>query len=205
MKINKKITIAIIIIILVALLISIFKHFYQNVDKESLLMVEEYLNNKYNMHLKIKGYSYYDNGDLGIKAGKHYTFKFKSIEGFKLYAKLDYMKLDKEILNYLILNITDIDKAKELKKYIKENSDVNCKVTECRLVESENYGKYYLFRVELDNNSNDWIMGDIYEEDFGDAKNLGMSDVLQEKINLKNIEDISLIEALKIIKQNYKK
>lgn len=205
MKINKKITIVIIIIILVALLISIFKHFYQNVDKESLLMVEEYLNNKYNMHLKIKGYSYYDNGDLGIKAGKHYTFKFKSIEGFKLYAKLDYMKLDKEILNYLILNITDIDKAKELKKYIKENSDVNCKVTECRLVESENYGKYYLFRVELDNNSNDWIMGDIYEEDFGDAKNLGMSDVLQEKINLKNIEDISLIEALKIIKQNYKK
>lgn len=42
-------------------------------------MVEEYLNDKYNMELKLKDYDYYDNGDLGINAGKHYTFNFKQI------------------------------------------------------------------------------------------------------------------------------
>lgn len=205
---NKKIIIGISVIILVVLL-SLVTYFYQNeredidINKESLSMVEEYLNNKYNMELKLKDYDYYDHGDLGINAGEHYIFNFKPIEGLELYANLDYISLEKENLNYLRLNITDIDKANKLRKYIEENGGLNCKVTEYRLVEHESYGKYYCFRIELDNNSNDWIMGNIYvEENLENAKELNISNSLREKINLKNDNDISLIKILNIIKQN---
>ena len=53
-------------------------------------------------------------------AGKHYTFMFESIDGFELNAKLDYFPLQKENLDYLSLNITNIEKSSELKNMLKK-------------------------------------------------------------------------------------
>ncbi len=201
MKVNKKISILLIIFIIIALLIFIVIKINKNSlsNNEDLSMVEQYLNDKYNMNLKIENYDYYDNGDLGINAGKHYVFKFKSVQGFDVYANLDYMPLEKENLKYLRLNITNLEKANELKKYIEENSGLSCKVTECRLIESEN--NYYTFKVELDSNTNYWIMGSIYNT-TDNVENISVSNSLNKKYNLKDMENSQLNLLLNKIKNN---
>ena len=199
MKVNKKICVLLIIFIIIALLIFIVIKFNKNSlsNNEDLSMVEQYLNDKYNMNLKIENYDYYDNGDLGINAGKHYVFKFKSVQGFDFYANLDYMTLEKENLKYLRLNITNLEKANELKKYI-EDSGLSCKVTECRLIESENN---YSFRIELNNDSSYWIMGSIYNT-INNAKDLSVSSSLMQKYNLEDTTNMELSLLLNNIKNN---
>ena len=187
MKINKKIIVIVVFIIIFILGLLLVKYFYGNSNKDDLVMVEDYLNSKYNMNLKIKDYDYYDNGDIGIMAGEHYIFTFKSIDGFDLNARLDYMSLEKKNLNHLILNITDTEKANKLKKYVEENCNLKCKVTECRKIEEENNNDYYNFKVELDNNSNYWIMGKIYDdflENSESVNEVSTSTSLEKKYNL---------------------
>ena len=200
MKVNKKIFISVFMVIALLLIFIVIKFNTNDLNnKEDISMVEQYLNDKYNMNLRIEDYDYYDNGDLGINAGKHYVFKFKSIQGFELHANLDYMTLEKENLKYLRLNITNIEKANELKKYIEENSGLSCKVTECRLIESEN--NYYMFRVELDNNTNYWIRGSIYNT-IENSKYISISSSLNQRYNLGNLENMQFDLFINIIKNN---
>ena len=196
MKKNKKILL--ILLLIVILIIGIFigkliiRHLKGEINKEDLSRVEEYLSKKYNMKLKIKDYNYYDNGELGINAGLHYTFKFKEIEGFELNAKLDYQKLEKNNLESLRLNITNIDKAKELKEYVEKNCKLKFKITECRKVESEEDKDYYYFSIEIDNNSNYRISGKLPEnQDIESARDIGVSTNLSEKYNIPNSENIN--------------
>ena len=196
MKINKKILLIIILIVIltVGLLIgkNIIKHFKGNINKEDLQSVEKYLSEKYNMKLKIKDYNYYDNGELGINAGLHYTFKFKEIEGFELNAKLDYQKLEKNNLEGLRLNITNIDKAKELKEYVKKNCKLKFKIIECRKVEREDGNNCYYFSIEIDNNSNYEISGELQEnQNIESASNIQVSTDLSKKYNVPNNENIN--------------
>lgn len=204
MKVNRKKCILLIIFIVTALLIFIAIKFNtkDSNNKEEISMVEKYLSDKYNMPLKTEDFYYYDNGDLGINAGKHYEFKFKPIQGFELYAYLDFITLKEENLKHIDLNITNIEKANELKKYVEKNSGLSCKVTECRAVESKN--NYYVFRVELENDNNYWISGNIYNT-IEDAKGICPSTSLSQKLNLENAENIqfnSLLNQIKNIQVN---
>ncbi|MBQ9659123.1 MAG: hypothetical protein IJV31_10245 [Clostridia bacterium] len=201
MKVNKKIFISVFIVIVVLLIFIVIKFNTNDLNnKEDISMVEQYLNDKYNINLRIEDYDYYDNGNLGINAGKHYVFNFKSIQEFELHAKLDYMTLEKENLKYLILNITNIEKAKELKKYIEENSGLKCKVTEYRIIESEN--NYYVFRVELENNSNYWIMGSIYNT-IENSKDIIISSSLKQRYNLEDMENMQFNLLLNKIRKEF--
>ena len=196
MKINKKILLIIILIIIltVGLLIGkiIIRHFKGDINKEDLLSVEKYLSEKYNMQLKIKDYKYYDNGSLGINSGVHYTFKFKEIDGFEMNAKLDYIKLEKNNLEELRLNITNIDKAKELKEYVEKNCKLKSKIAECRKVEKEDGNDYYYFSIEIDNNSNYKISGELQEnQNIESASHIGVSTALSKKYNVPNNENIN--------------
>ena len=204
MKINKKIILIFVLTLVVIVGVLFIKYFYEKdiKNKDDLLMIQNYLNSKYNMNLKIKEYNYYDNGDLGINAGKHYTFTFEPIENFEINAKLDYYLLEKENLNHLILNITNIDIASKLKNYVEENSNLKCKVTECRKVEVENDDDYYYFRVELDNEFIYWIMGEIYDlENLENVSGLSISTSLIEKYELQNNDKIDFKSLLNYIKK----
>ena len=199
MKINKKLILIFVLIGILIVLLLLMRYFYRNdnENKDNLFMVSDYLNSKYNMDLKIKDYEYYDNGDWGINAGKHYIFVFEPINGFELNARLDYLPIEKESLDHLILNITNIEKASELKKYVEENSNLKCKVVECRKVEKENNSNYYYFKVELDNDSNYWIIGKIYnQENFEDVDGISISSSLEERYNLSNIDNVSFQSLL---------
>ena len=201
MKINKEILLIIILIVIltVGLLIgkNIIRHFKGNISKKDLQSVEKYLSEKYNMQLKIKDYNYYDNGPLGINAGLHYTFKFKEIDGFEMNAKLDYLKLEKNNLKGLQLNITNIDKAKELKNYVEKNCKLKFKINECRKVEREDDNDYY-FSIEIDNNSNYKISGELQEnQNIESATNIQVSTELSKKYNVPNNENINFQILLK--------
>ena len=161
-------------------------------------MVEKYLSSKYNMNLEIIGCNYLDNGDIGIYAGKHYKFFFKPIDEFELNANLDYFQLNEENLVNIELNITNINKAKELVQYVEKNSELKCKVTECRVIKNDdNY--YYLFSIKLDNNSN-YRIGGKFNNTLDDVKEIYISESLKQDYNL---EYFKLKTMLNNIKNNY--
>ena len=53
MKINKKIIFIFVFIVVLIIGMELIKYFYESINKDDLSMVEDYLNNKYNMNLKI--------------------------------------------------------------------------------------------------------------------------------------------------------
>ena len=212
MKFDKKIAIPIIILIIIILILFGFiclkpnKHVNNKkpdtneLSKEKLNMVEEYLSNKYNMDIKMKDYNYYDNGNEGINAGKHYEFYFEPIQDFELHANLDYLDLKKENLKHITLNITDINKAKELKENIEDKIYLKTNIKEYRLVES-NDNNYYLFKIKLNDNKDYWIMGEI-EEDISKARIISISSSLKEKYKIEDTGNLTLNEVLNKIKDN---
>ena len=210
MKFDKRIAIPIIILLIIILILLGFiclkpnkpvnnnKPDTNDLSKEKLNMVEEYLSNKYNMDIKMKDYNYYDNGNEGINAGQHYEFYFEPIQDFELHANLDYLDLKKENLKHITLNITDIDRAKELKENIEDKIYLKTNIKEYRLVES-NDNKYYSFKIELNDNKDYWVMGEI-EEDISKARIISISSSLKEKYKIEDTDNLTLNEVLNKIK-----
>ena len=173
--------------------------------KATLADVEEYLSSKYNMNLKISNYDKNDNENLGVVTGIRHTFTFEDIDGFELNAKLDHFELYKENLKYIILNITNTNKALELKNYVEERCLKNCKVNVCRKLptsededNTNNENDEYTFVILLDYNNNYIISGNFIGK-IENTKKLSVSNDLRSDYNLTNIGNISFDELLKKI------
>ena len=153
----------------------------QQIDNSDLEMLERYLTNKYNKTFKVKDYSFIDNGDLGFYAGKHYSFTFAPIDGLDVLAYLDYFDLTEEYLEYLNLNITNIDRANELKSYVETNFELTCNIKEFQ-ESTDNYG---YFQISFGNNDIYSISGKIYDgEEIESAIIIKLSDALKNKISI---------------------
>lgn len=176
-----------------------FNDDYTEVNDFELKMVEKYLNNKYNLNLKIKNYEY-EYFDIGDNGGSHYYFYFEPIENIKLRAFLNYCPLKSENLKHIILNVTNIDLAKEFGKYIEKNTRLPYEITELRLIEGDNKEDYYYFRVLLNKNENYWISGTMkQEENFEETENMQLSDNILYILELKKSTEDNLKDILEKI------
>ena len=80
----------------------------------------EWLKTTYGMNFELTDYDYYFYS-MGFNAGEHEHFRFKPIEGFDIHENHD--------TGYNVdqgLNITNIAKAKELKKYVEKSICLKC-------------------------------------------------------------------------------
>lgn len=195
---RKKVIFILLIIIIIGLIYFCSKHIYffndnyTEVNDFELKMVEKYLNNKYNLNLKIKNYEY-EYFDIGSNGGSHYYFYFEPIENIKLRAVLNYCPLKSENLKRIMLNVTNIDLAKEFEEYIEKNTGLSCEITELRLIEGDNKEDYYYFRVLLNKNENYWISGIIkQEENFEETGNMQLSDNILYILELKKSTEDNL-------------
>lgn len=193
-SIKKYILFFLLIIIFIIVIMAIRK--FMLYSNNELVMVQKYLNDKYNMNLKIKDYDYYANGSIGINSGKHYTFKFEKIDGFALNAKLDYVELNKNNLDLIVLNITNVKKAKELRNYLREKG-LNYKITDYRIIENSNEGNYYYINIESNYNSDYSVSLHLAEgQSFKNAYYVNVSSSLKEKYNLEENNNIDFLDLL---------
>ena len=169
------------------------------ISDEDIKMLEDYLTENYQKPFKVVDYYYYDNGDLGINAGKHYSFEFEPIDGLEISGSLDFYGLSLENMNWFHLNITNIDKANELKSYVEANTNLVCKMKEFREIKAKpDYYDYFSFTVgNYDSYS---VSGRLYLEDTIDrAKELELSKELTNKTGITIEEGTTLLEVLQAI------
>ena len=76
--------------------------------------------------------------------------------------------------------------SNELKKFIEENSGLNCQVL--RMEYYNSYESYYDFTVQLNNNENYWIEGEIYDTLENKKNCFIISDFLKQDYNLEKLQ-----------------
>lgn len=199
---KKRIIISLIVIILIGVLVVIGIRVYNgkneygitSISNKEINMVEKSLKEKYNLNLTMTNCEYKDYGDLGYMAGEHYTFYFEDLDGFEMKATLDYNHLNKENLDKIVLNITNIEKAKELKTFIENNTGMECKILEYRELNGrEGYG----FKLQLANNANYNIHGSLSGEyKMEDAQDLFVSPTLRDAFSIGDIKGMTLPEIV---------
>lgn len=191
---KNKMIIASIVIVIIFLIFYIIRNMYffddkyETVSDLELRMVEKYLNNRYNLKLKIIDYNYVY-FDKGFNGGSHYYFDFKPIGDIEIKATLNYEPLKNENLKDIMLNVTNIDLAKNFQKYIEEKTNLFCKLKEYRLVENEDKENYYSFRILLNKDINCWIDGTINEDDEEYQRIISFS-VSDKILNIVNLDDV---------------
>ena len=171
------------------------------IERTDLEMLERYLSKKYKKAYKIKEYSFYDNGDIGINAGLHYTFIFDTIDDLNVTGNLDYYELNEENLERVELNITNVDKANKLKKYVEKKSGLSCDIKQFK----EEEEKCDYFYITLGNYENYSIKGKIDNgKKVEDARDLEVSADLKNLIEIEVNEQTTILNILEIVKRKNK-
>lgn len=172
------------------------------ISKHDLEVVEEYLKDKYDMNLNIIDCDC-SNYDINSNDTIRYTFNFEDIDGFKIYAKLNDSPIKAHKLNKMTLNITNIDFAKQLRKYIEESTGLDCIVNMFSGIENSGQKNYYIFRVTFNNNDNYWIEGYIYEdENIEQATSVNVSNSI---VDITGVDDRNNEKDLKDVLEGMKK